>query len=295
MDEHALECLRKAGAISRDARELGIGLVEEGKRLVDVANEIEAYIIHLGARPAFPVNIGINDVAAHFSPSTDDKTTFQSGDLVKVDVGAHVDGYVGDTAATIEISTKNWKPLMESTGKALRIAIEMIGENVSVSQVGGAIERSIKADGFRPVINLTGHGMKRYNLHAGLTVPNIDDGNTAKVKTDMVIAIEPFATNGGGQVYNDRPGNIFRILHERPLHDQRAAKLFEHINTSFGTLPFCERWCTLMMPDAPVLLKTLLRHGLIASYPMLREVQSGMVSQSEHTTLILDGKAEVTT
>ncbi len=295
MDEHALECLRKAGAISRDARELGISMVAEGKRLVEVANEIEAYIIHRGARPAFPVNIGINDIAAHFTPSTEDKTVFQRGELVKVDVGAHVDGYVGDTAATTEISTKNWRPLIDSTGKALRIAIEMLGENVSVCQVGGAIERTIKVDGYRPVVNLTGHGMERYNLHAGLTIPNIDDGNTSKVKTGMVIAIEPFATNGGGQVFNDRPGNIFRVLHERPLHDQRAAKLFEDINSNFGTLPFCERWCTLMMPDSPTLLKTLLRHGLIASYPVLREVKSGMVSQSEHTTLILNGRAEVTT
>ncbi len=295
MDEHALECLRKAGAISREARELGIGLVDEGKRLVDVANEVEAFIVHRGARPAFPVNIGVNDIAAHFSPSTDDKTVFQRGDLVKVDVGAHVDGYVGDTAATVEISTKNWRPLIDSTSKALRIAIEMIGENVSVSQIGGAIERSIKTDGFRPVVNLTGHGMKRYNLHAGLTVPNVDDGNPAKVKTDMAIAIEPFATNGGGQVYNDRPGNIYRVLRGRQLQDQKAAKLFEQITTNFGTLPFCERWCTLITPEAPTLLKTLIRHGVIACYPVLREVKSGMVSQSEHTTLILNGKAEVST
>jgi methionyl aminopeptidase len=295
MDEHALECLRKAGAISREARELGIRLVDEGKRLVDVANEIEAYIIRRGARPAFPVNIGVNDIAAHFSPSTDDKTVFQRGDLVKVDVGAHVDGYVGDTAATIEISTKNWRPLIDSSAKALRIAIEMIGENVSVCQIGGAIERAIKIDGYKPVVNLTGHGMKRYDLHAGLTLPNIDDGNTAKVKTDMVIAIEPFATNGGGQVYNDHPGNIYRVLRVRSLQDKRAGKLLEEINTNFGGLPFCERWCTLMMPDAPTLLKTLIRHGAIACYPVLREVKSGMVSQSEHTTLILNGKAEVTT
>jgi len=295
MDEHALECLRKAGAISREARELGIGLVDEGKRLVDVANEVEAFIVHKGARPAFPVNIGVNDIAAHFSPSTDDKSVFQRGDLVKLDVGAHVDGYMGDTAATVEISTKNWRPLIDSTSKALRIAIEMIGENVSVSQIGGAIERSIRTDGFKPVVNLTGHGMKRYNLHAGLTVPNVEDGNPAKVKTDMAIAIEPFATNGGGQVYNDRPGNIYRVLRGRQLQDQKAAKFFEQINTNFGTLAFCERWCTLMTPEAPTLLKTLIRHGVIACYPVLREVKSGMVSQSEHTTLILDGKVEVST
>ena len=105
MDEHELACLRKAGAISREARELGISMVREGAKLVDVANEVEALIVRKGAKPAFPVNIGINDVAAHYSPSTDDRSVFAKGDVVKVDVGAHVDGYVGDTAATTVVGT----------------------------------------------------------------------------------------------------------------------------------------------------------------------------------------------
>jgi len=295
MDEEALACLRKAGAVSKEARELGASLVTEGGKLIDLANEVEAYILRKGAKPAFPVNIGVNDVAAHYSPSSDDKTVFQKGDVVKVDVGAHVEGYVGDTAVTVEVSTKNWQPLIESSLKALQMALELIGDNVPVKVVGGTIERSIKSGGFKPVSNLTGHGMKRYNLHAGLTVPNIDDGSMARIKTEMVIAIEPFATNGGGQVYNDRAGSIFRVLRERPLHDQRASDLFKQITMGFGALPFCERWCTAHNPEAPGLLRTLVRHGLISSYPILREVRNGMVSQAEHTVIVIGSKCEVTT
>lgn len=295
MDDHELTCLRKAGLISKEARELGASMVREGARLADLAEEVEAHIIKRGARPAFPVNIGINDVAAHFTPTTADKVTFAAGDIVKVDVGAHVDGYVGDTAVTIEVGTKNWQLLVDASAKALRMALEMVGEGVPVSAVGATIERGIKDGGFKPVSNLTGHGMKRYSLHAGLTIPNINDGSVARVKNDMVLAIEPFATNGGGQVYNDRPGNIYRVLRERPIKNQKAEELFGFINSNFGSLPFCERWCTALMPEAPGLLRTLVRHGLISSYAILREVRGGMVSQAEHTIIVASSKCEITT
>jgi methionyl aminopeptidase len=295
MDEHELACLRKAGAISKEARELGASLVKEGGPLVDVAEEIEALIIRRGAKPAFPVNIGVNDIAAHYTPSTGDRLTFSAGDLVKVDVGAHVDGYVGDTAVTIEVGTKNWRPLLEASEKALRMALDMVGDDVPVSSLGATIERAIKEEGFKPVSNLTGHGMKRYSLHAGLTIPNINDGSMARVKRDMVVAIEPFATNGAGQVYNERPGNIYRVVRERPLRDKRAEELFKLIATNFGALPFCERWCTRLTPEAPGLLRTLVRHGLISSYAVLKEVKGGMVSQAEHTVLINGDTREITT
>jgi methionyl aminopeptidase len=295
MDDYERDCLRKAGMISKEARELGASLVKEGVKLVDVAEEVEAYIIRKGARPAFPANIGVNDIAAHYTPSTADNSVFAVGDIVKVDVGAHVDGYVGDTSMTVEVGTKNWQPLIEASRKALKMALEIVGDGVPVSTIGATIERAIKEGGFKPVSNLTGHGLKRYNLHAGLTIPNINDGSTAKLKNETAIAIEPFATNGGGQVFNDRGGNIYRVLRERPLKDQRAFELFHLINDNFSTLPFCERWCTKLMPDAPALLRTLVRHGLISSYAILKEVRGGMVSQTEHTVMIVGNKAEITT
>jgi methionyl aminopeptidase len=295
MDEHEIDCLRKAGAISKDARELGASLVKEGGRLVDVAEEVEALIIRRGARPAFPVNIGINDVAAHYTPSTGDKAVFSAGDVVKVDVGAHVDGYVGDTAITVEVGTKNWRELLEASEKALRMALDMIGDGVAVSSLGATIERAIKDAGLKPVTNLTGHGMRRYSLHAGLTIPNINDGSTARVKKDMVVAIEPFATNGAGQVYNEKPGNIYRVIKERPIRDKKAEELFKTIASNFGSLPFCERWCTSLNPEAPILLRTLVRHGLISSYSILKEVKGGMVSQAEHTVVIDGERREITT
>ncbi len=295
MNEHVLRSLRLAGVIAREAREYGMGLVGEGVRYLDVVVEIESLIIRRGARPAFPVNIGVNEVAAHFTPNHEDTQRFAKGDVVKVDVGAHVDGYVGDTAATIEVGTRNWQELISASNDALRIALEVVGDGVPVNTIGGAIERTIKERGFRPVVNLTGHSMNQYNLHAGLTVPNIDDGLSARVRDGMAVAIEPFATNGAGQVVNGKLGNIYRVVAERPMRDQKALELFSRIQADFGTLPFCERWCVAIDKNAPSLIRTLLRHGLISSYPVLREIKKGIVSQAEHTVVVHGSTVEITT
>jgi methionyl aminopeptidase len=295
MNEDVLDKVRRAGAVAGEARQLGASMVDEGVPLLKVADEVEAYIIRKGARPAFPTNISINDIAAHYSPRSDDKLTFKRGDLVKVDVGAHVDGYIGDTAVTVEVRTKNWTNLIDASSKALTMAIEMIGEGVPVGSIGGTIERAIKSNGFVPVTNLTGHGMNQYNLHAGLTIANYDDGNPTKVTKDMILAIEPFATHGAGEVRNLKSGNIYRIFRDREVKDEKAMEHFRLIKENFGTLPFCERWCTALDPKAPNHLKTLVRHGVLFAYPILSEVKGGMVSQTEHTVVINGHKAQVTT
>jgi methionyl aminopeptidase len=295
MNDSVVAALRKAGSISSKARDIGYELIDEGVSYLEVAEEVEEIIRSGGGEPAFPVNISVNEIAAHYTPSSTDDKKFGNGDVVKLDVGAHVDGYIGDTAITIEVGTRNYQDLIESSRKALAIALEMIGEGVMVSTLGAAIERSIKRDGFSPVVNLTGHGMDRYCLHAGMTIPNIDDGNRSRIKNDMIIAIEPFATNGGGQVKNGKPGNIFRVLRERPLKDKKALEFFNEIRSRFNKLPFCERWCTAMDSNAPAYLKTLLRHGLISSYPILYEYKKGIVTQAEHTVLIKNSKAEIMT
>lgn len=295
MNDEILSKVRKAGSIAREARELGASLVDDGVSLLHVTEEVESLILSKGGKPAFPVNISINEIAAHYTPKSNDRLTFSKGDVVKVDVGAHVDGYIGDTAVTVEVGSKNWESLIGASSKALRMAVETVSDGMKLGNLGGLIERTIKDSGYKPVVNLTGHGMKQYNLHAGVTIPNYDDGSMGRVESGMVLAIEPFATNGVGQVGNGKSGNIFRLMKERPLRDQRALDLFHYIKEKFGTLPFAERWCEELDPNASSLLKTLVRHGLIFSYPILHERGAGIVSQTEHTVVIHGSKCEITT
>ncbi|MDW5563513.1 MAG: type II methionyl aminopeptidase [Methanomassiliicoccus sp.] len=295
MDQDALENILKAGAVTREARQLGADMIAEGVSLLSVAEETEAYIRKKGAKPAFPVNISINQIAAHYTPASNDTSTFRRGDVVKLDVGAHVNGYMGDTAVTVEVGTRNWSSLIEAPSKALSMVIEMIGEGVPISALGGTIERGIRSNGFVPIRNLAGHEIKQHNLHSGLSISNYDDGNTAKVRKDMLLAIEPFATNGAGEVDNTKPGNIYIFLRDREIKDSGASRLFSMIKDEFGSLAFCERWCTAFDPKASAHLRTLVRHGAIYAYPILTEVKGGMVSQTEHTILVNGSKAQVTT
>ena len=202
---------------------------------------------------------------------------------------------MGDTAVTVEVGTRNWASLIEAPSKALMMAIEMISDGVPVSAIGGTIERGIRSNGFVPIRNLAGHEIKRHNLHAGLSISNYDDGNPTRVHNGMLMAIEPFATDGAGEVDNTKPGNIYIVQRDRAIKDAGANRLFGMIKEEFGSLAFCERWCTALDPKAVTRLRTLVRYGAIYSYPILTEVKGGMVSQTEHTILVNGSRAQVTT
>ena len=295
MDQDALDCIIKAGAVTREARQLGAGMIAEGVSLLSVAEKTEEYIRKKGAKPAFPVNISINQIAAHYTPASNDTSIFRRGDVVKLDVGAHVNGYMGDTAVTVEVGTRNWTSLIDAPSKALSMAIGMISEGVPVSAIGGTIERGIRSNGFVPIRDLAGHEIKRHNLHSGLSISNYDDGNTTRVRNDMLLAIEPFATDGTGELRNGKPGNIYILQRDREVKDIGANRLFGMIKEKFGSLAFCERWCAALDPKASTHLRTLVRHGTIYAYPILMEANGRMVSQTEHTILINDSRAQVTT
>lgn len=292
-DQKELEKLRRAGRISAEARDLGMSMVAEDVKLFDVAEEVEGYIRSHGCGLAFPCNISVNEIAAHYTPSVNDKLRFEIGDVVKVDCGAQVDGFVGDTAGTVEVGTKRFKDLIASSKKARDVVMEFIGEGCPVNEIGRAVNMSITGDGFKPITNLTGHEIKPYNLHSGLSVPNYDDGNEARLEQGMIIACEPFATNGAGAIKCDRPGNICRILRERPLADPTLKEFFDYIKGEFSTFPFCARSCDY--PKAEIRIKELIRHGLVSSYAILKEVKGGCVTQAEHTVYIGGRKGEILT
>ncbi len=288
-----LEKLRKAGSVAASARDIGMDMVAEGVKLYDVAEEVESYIKSKGCGLAFPCNISLNEIAAHYTPSSNDKSAFEIGDVVKIDCGAHIDGFVGDTAGTVEVGTNRYRELIDSSRRARDLVMEFVGEGTTISEIGTAIDSSIRSDGFLPVKNLTGHEITRFNLHSGLAVSNYDDGNKTALTAGMIIACEPFATNGGGMIKAGRPGNIYRIVRERPIHDPDARDFFEYVKAEFSSFPFCARSCD--HPKAELLTKKLIRHGILSSYAILTEVRGGCVTQSEHTVYISGPRGEVTT
>ncbi len=295
MDEEALDKLRTAGKIAGEARDYGAKKIAEGVLLLEVAEDIESFIQSNGGVPAFPVNIAINDIAAHYTPAHDDKLRFERGDLVKLDVGVHIDGYIGDTATTVEVGTNRWDNLIKAVQNALKAAIEVSKPKIKLRQIGAAVQRSIEAHDFLPVENLTGHSLERYNLHAGLSIPNVMDNSTEVLNLGDVIAIEPFATNGTGRVDGKKGGNIFKFVKIRDVKGKDNTRLLQYINERYSSLPFSERWCHQFDRRAKQHLKKLERSRVIRSYPILRDVGGGMVSQAEHTVIITEDGCEVIT
>ncbi len=279
---------RRAGRIGGAARALGTGLVRVGASRRDVAEEIERYIRSQGALPAFPANLSINDEAAHYTPDPEDDRRFRTGDVVKVDVGAHIDGAISDTAATVEVGSTRYTALLSATSSAVEAASKELKGGVETNVLSRTIERTIHGLGFKPVENLTGHTIETYLLHAGKSVPNVSGMANARLEPGEVVAIEPFATNGVGRIGNGPFGNIMRFREEP---DRERFPELSELYGRFRTLPFCARW----VPEPE--LRTALQRGRkrLQTYPVFVEEGQGWVSQAERTFLVVDAGCEVLT
>tara|TARA_B100000886_G_scaffold107174_1_gene71535 strand:- start:473 stop:1366 length:894 start_codon:yes stop_codon:yes gene_type:complete len=291
-----LEKWKKAGKLARNALHFGKELIEEGKPMLEVTEEIEKYVFDNGGELAFPTNLAVNNVGAHWTPSSKTVKKFQKADLVKLDVGVHIDGYIGDNALTVEIGTENYRKLIDTSREALNAAIEVAGPGINVGMIGYAVQTTIENRGYKPIANLTGHGIKRYNLHSGISVPNVKENGGAVLKPGDIIAIEPFVTDGAGRVGGKRNSNIYHVRQIRNIRDEKAAKMIDEIQNRYKGLPFAERWLhRIQKNDATNSLTKLMRSGIVSYYPILDELGKGMVAQSEHTVLITNSGCEVLT
>jgi methionyl aminopeptidase len=299
MDDFVYQNYIRAGKIAADARDYGVSLLKPGVRLLEVATLIEKRIIKNGAGLAFPVNIAINTLAAHYSPRHDDPLIFKKGDVVKLDVGAHISGYIADTAITVEIETNHYTTMIKASDEALQKAIDGLTTHLSLSEIGKTVENTITSYGYKPIENLMGHGLGRYELHTGVSVPNVEVfGSKTKLNDGDVVAIEPFATNGAGHVISGEGSNIYLCkdsIKAKFIRDNKTKVLFNKIHTHFRTLPFAQRWYHELFPKDDLAMKKLSFLGVMKHFPQLIEAKGGIVTQKEHTVIVREDGCEVIT
>jgi len=290
-DEEAIEKFKLSGRILRETREEMKHLVREGMPIIEVCEKAERLIREKGGKPAFPCNVSVNEIAAHYTSPPNDKRRIPERSVVKVDIGVHVDGYVTDTAITICFNPE-YRSLVETAEQALEAAINTIRAGIFISRLGGIIERTIKSRGFKPVSNLTGHQLGRYLVHAGTSIPNVSHVSFSKIKLGGVYALEPFATlpNAIGRVENGDEVTIFRLLRHKKLESPYAKQLLKYIEENFRTLPFAERWLQDVAPQEHhrEAFQELLSSKAIMAYPIFIEVSRKPVAQAEHTVLIVE-------
>ena len=286
-----LEKHREAGRIHKKVTETARDMVKEGASLLELAETVEQEIRDEGGAPAFPVNISRDEEAAHATPSRDDDATFGE-EMVNIDIGVHVDGWIADAAFTVDMSGND--ELVEASRAAVNAAVERVEAGVSTAELGRVIEETIDGYGYNPVYNLTGHGLGEYEQHTSPSVPNraVDQGVT--LEAGDVIAIEPFATDGRGKVKEGSAEEIFSLQDpDARVRSRNARDLVETVKEEYRTLPFAKRWLDDNRLDMS--LRRLKASDVVEGYPVLKERDGFFVSQAEHTVIVEEDGCEVTT
>ena len=288
----------KAGKIASEVREIVRAKDWIGKSVYEICEEVEGEIKKRGAKCAFPVNASINEIAAHYTAEPNDPITIKDTDLVKIDLGAQINGYIADTAVTVCYDAQ-FDGLVEAAEEALSNAMSMVKTGVKASDIGRTIETTIKQRGCKPIANLSGHSLDQYTIHAGRSIPNIWSIGGFSLSDSSAYACEPFVTTeqGGGFVRNGQIKNIFAINSRKKTKDEQADKLLDFIWENFNMLPFALRWITKEWEEkeARKLLEILVKKKAVQAYPVLIEVNEQRVAQAEHTFIPNDTGATVTT
>ena len=293
-----IEYYEKAGKIAGEVREDVRNKNWVGHTVEEICQYVESEIIKKGAKCAFPVNTSINEIAAHYTAEPNDPKTISDTDLVKIDLGAQINGFIADTAVTVNYNPK-YDALVQTAENALQVAMSMIKSGIKSKDVGRSIHKTIQDVGFKPIVNLSGHSLDQYTIHAGKTVPNTWTIGSFTFSENEAFACEPFVTTheGLGYVRNGKIKNIFALVSRKKTKDEDANKLLEYIWTNFNMLPFALRWILKEWEEkeARKLLEFLEKKKVVHSYPILVEANGEPVAQAEHTFIPTTTGVNVTT
>lgn len=290
MNDEIFDKYRDAGILAARILKEGAQQIRVGTPYLELVDTIEARVLDEGAALAFPLNLSLNEDAAHDTASPGDERIFKKGDVAKLDLGVQIDGYIADTATTVDLGNNTL--LVDASREALEAAIRAVKPGVAAGTLGFLIQQEIERRGYRPVANLTGHGLDQYVQHGPPTIPNIGTGGGTVLEEGMVFAIEPFATTGSGHVGEKTRMEIYSQISNRPVRTPAGRSILEKIRDRRG-LPFSRRW--LKEKKLDLALPTLVRSGTLHAYPVLSDIAGSLVSQHEHTLIVTADGCIVTT
>src|SRR6476469_26698 len=288
-----------SGKIASTVRENARKKNHIGRTLFDICESIENEITLLGGNPAFPVNVSLNEIAAHYTAEPQDQTKVKDTDVLKIDLGVHIEGYIADTAVTISYNSK-YDHLVNIAEITLSEAIKTVKVNTKSSEIGKTIENTIINNGLKPIQNLSGHSLDQYIVHAGKSIPNIKTlGSSFSLVNDQAYAIEPFVTtrDGLGIVYEGKIKNIFSLISRKPTKDKDLDAFITYLWNRYKTLPFAIRWLVKDYDESNLrdMIDYLIKKKNIRSYPILVEGNDKVVSQAEHTFFITNDSSYIIT
>ena len=296
MDPEVLQkCISTGKIASQVRRETAAKLQKPGTSFLQAMDFAEERILKLGGQIAW-AQMAVNEVAAHFCPEESDTSVSQEGQLIKVDIGVHLDGWIADNAMTVIVGkSTEYKDLIKASQNALKAAIKLVRPGVQLWELGEAQYSEAEALGFTTVKNLCGHTIERYKVHAGISIPTYNNKDKTELQEGWQVAIEPFITNGQGMIKEKPPATVFMVEQEKGVRSPYARKILDQVKPQKG-LPFTTRWLTRKLGKGGTALgmRELLQSGIVHSYPPLVEVAKGMVAQFEHAMIVKDKPLVVT-
>ncbi|MDE1868988.1 MAG: type II methionyl aminopeptidase [Candidatus Micrarchaeota archaeon] len=296
-EEPDINVMKDVGKASVEAMLKAKQLIKPGAKLLDVADAAEKFLKEKGYGIAFPINLSINEQAAHYTPTLSDEKVFGDDDVVKIDFGAERDGILGDGALTVDLSGK-YQKMVDAASAALDNAISTVRHGVTVRRIGAEIASTIEKAGFKPIRNLGGHGIHSHELHAELFIPNYDNGDDTVLEEGMTVAIEPFVTDGRGMVVDSDLIEIYSFAGTAAIRSPDARALMNEIAAKYPTEPFAARWLSNVIDSKFRLyaaVRELLRSGCLSPHPTLIEAGNGMVTQAEAELVVGKGGCEIVT
>ncbi len=295
--EQAWDKWRRAGVVAREALELVRPMVKAGTKVIDIVETAEKYIREHASGTAFPCNVAINNIAAHYTSPLNDETVIREGDVVSVDVGAHVDGCIADTAFTVTLNPE-FQSLVKASEEATRVAIELLRPGARLNTIGALIEDTIKSAGFEPIRQLSGHQLREYELHSDKQIPCVSGKSEVIVEAGEVYAVETFASTGSGNVTDLPNPLIYQLLPIRvPVRFKGARQFLAIARKEYREFPFAERWLAQKMSQGALkmAIRELRNSGALYAHHILAEEKDAYVTQAEHTVIITEDGHEQTT
>ncbi|KAJ1341284.1 methionine aminopeptidase, type II [Batrachochytrium salamandrivorans] len=288
--------VRHAAEVHRQVRSYAQKKIQPGMSMIEICEMIEngtRTLIQekgLDAGIAFPTGCSLNHVAAHYTPNGGDGTILKYDDVMKIDFGTHIGGRIIDCAFTMAFNPK-FNPLMEAIKDSTNTGIRESGIDVRLCDVGAAVQEvmesyEVEID-VKPIRNLNGHSIGSYQIHAGKTVPIVDNGDQTMMEEGEFYAIETFGSTGRGLVHEDMECSHYMKDFDAPhipLRLPRSKQLLSTINKNFGTLAFCRRYLDRIGETKYLMaLKNLVDVGIVNPYPPLCDAKGSYTAHHLNT------------
>ncbi|MFW9970457.1 MAG: type II methionyl aminopeptidase [Candidatus Odinarchaeota archaeon] len=293
-EKHKIESLKKAGRIAQDVKRYIKPKIKVGANVYDLIRQTETKINELEGKCAFPVNLCINNIAAHYtSPPKDDGTEIKEEDIVKIDLGVHIDGYIVDTAFSVSFNEdETLRNIIQATEVALDAAKMMVKPKINTRDIGKKIEEIVKGFNYNPIRELGGHQIERWTVHGKKQMPELGSQGGDIMEAGEVFSIEIFASSGEGSVHNTQFSYIYEInpySGRVPLRRKTSKQILGYVNKNYKTLPFAERWLAKEFRLGVAFgLQELVQQGKLQAHNVLSEKKGIYVAQTEETILITD-------